>query len=284
MIAGRLSRPAGEAAVAMARMLAERPGVVAVLFYGNLLRDPDADGLLDIYVLTESARAYHGAGIAALANRVLPPNVYFEELPDGTAAKVAVMRLSAFHRRMRWTSWDTTLWARFAQPAALLFSRDDAVANKVRDAVVTAHETAARWAASLSGPGADADAQVAWQTLFENTYGAELRVEGRGRAADITATAMDTYAALHAAQKIPTPANRNKARRAWRGRRFVGKFLNAARLIKAAFTFRGGIAYALGKVERHSGRPVTLGRWESRFPWLAAPVVFLRLLRERRLR
>jgi hypothetical protein len=55
-------------------------------------------------------------------------------------------------------------------------------------------------------------------------------------------------------------------------------------LAKAAFTYRGGLAYALSKVERHSGRPVDLKPWERRWPWLAAPVVFWRLWREGRLR
>ena len=283
MISDRLDRPVGADAAAMAEHLSKRRGVLAVVFYGNLLRNPDAGGLLDLYVLTDRDAIYHGAGLSAFANRILPPNVYFETLPGGVQAKVAVLRLDAFAHRMRMTSWDTTLWARFAQPAALLYVRDDLIRERVLDALVTAHDTAARWAVLLSPQGSDA--RTAWQTLFAHTYGAELRVEGTGRATDITASAIDVYADVHRSIAVrDTPDDRTRAHSGWRKRRLAGKFLNAARLIKAAFTFRGGLAYAISKVERHSGQPVVLSAWEKRLPWLAAPFVFWRLLRERRLR
>ena len=67
-------------------------------------------------------------------------------------------------------------------------------------------------------------------------------------------------------------------------RRRAGKALNLARLVKAAFTFRGGLPYIISKIERHGGRPLELRPWERRLPWLAAPLVMLRLLREKRLR
>ena len=79
-------------------------------------------------------------------------------------------------------------------------------------------------------------------------------------------------------------SDRDKAHKQWGRRRAIGKVQNLLRLIKAAATFRGGIAYALSKVERHSGSAVVLKPWEQRFPWIAAPLVFCRLLIERRLR
>lgn len=270
----------------MAERLAARPGVRAVLFYGNRLRDPAASGLLDFYVLIDSVGTYHGRGLSALANRLLPPNVYHEALADdGTAAKVAVMRLDAFASRMRRTSWDTTLWARFCQPSILIYAAGKTAREDVIGAVVTAHQTAAWWAARLAPAGADAE--TAWRTLFAHTYGAELRVEGQGRAVEIFRGAADIYTDLYAAQigeGPPDDAERRVARRSWALRRLVGKPLNLARLIKAAFTFRGGIAYALSKVERHSGRPIELGPVARRLPWLAAPFVMIRLLLDRRLR
>ena len=85
--------------------------------------------------------------------------------------------------------------------------------------------------------------------------------------------------------KHPIPKDEYpKAHKQWARRRKIGKIQNLLRLIKAAVTFRGGIAYALSKVERHSGREVVLKPWEQRFPWIAAPLVFCRLLIERRLR
>lgn len=292
LIAELLDQEPSDEAMAMAAMLAKRPGVVAILFYGNKLRESSAEGLLDFYVLTESDRAYHGFGLPALANRLLPPNVYHEEIVNSAVdtdknihAKVAVIRLSSFRRRMGNMSLDTTLWARFSQPALLLYSRDKVSADAVTDAIVSAYETGAWWAAYLSPP--TSTAREAWEILFQKTYGAELRVEGHGRAKTIVDKASNLYETLHqyqAENKEITPQERTRARKSWARRRFVGKVLNVMRLIKAAFTFRGGISYALSKVERHSGQPIELSGWQKRFPRLAVPFVFIRLLVERRLR
>jgi hypothetical protein len=290
LIAEELDRPAGPEAEAMAARLAARPGVVAVLFYGARLREGAGGGPLDFYVLTDSNTAYHGFGPSALANRLLPPNVYHEmiEKPDLIEAKVAVASLAAFQSRMRPGAMDTTMWARFTQPVALVWVRSPADREAVIDAVAAAIETAAWWAARLApekakGEGVDAD--ETWRTLFRHTYGSELRVESGGRARDLIAAAPERYQHLHRLLIAGRPAgDRQAAGRAWRRRQIVGKFRNLARLIKAAFTYRGGFAYALAKVERHSGQPVELSPWQRRWPWLAAPVVLWRLWRERRLR
>ncbi len=266
------------AAVAMARHLAARAGVVAVLLYGNRLRDPRAGGLLDFYVLTAGDAAYHGRGIAALANRLLPPNVYHEEItaPVPTAAKVAVMRLASFRHRMRRASWDTTLWARFAQPVALLHARDDAVRAEVVAALAEARRTAAWWADRLPG-AAHGESGARWRRLFEHTFAAELRVEGRTRAGVIVDAARDHYAALDRLLEPPS-APPSTVTAAWRRRRRVGKALNAARLVKAAFTFRGGPAYAVDKLARHAAP--RFSRRERRRSRATAPRL---LFRRRRL-
>jgi hypothetical protein len=275
LVAEQLERAADLGARAMAEHLAGRPGVLAVLFYGNRLRRPTAPGLLDFYVLTESDAAWSGGGPLAVANRLLPPNVYHLELAGrGIAAKVAVMRLAAFRARMRPQSWDTTLWARFAQPAALLHARDAEARRAVVEAVAAAWRTAAWWADRLK------DGDDRWAALFAATYDAELRVEDANRATAVARTAPELYAAIDRLLPPlrPSPEERRAARRAWRRRRRLGRALNALRLVKAAATFRGGMAYAVAKLERHAGAGA-LTAWERRFPWVAAPFVILRLLR-----
>jgi hypothetical protein len=285
LIAAELDRPANPAAQAMAEWLSTRPGVAAVLFYGARLRYGTGEGPLDFYVLTDGNIAYHGFGLSALANFLLPPNVYHEviEAPARIEAKVAVMSLDAFRARMHPGAMDTTLWARFTQPSALVWARAPADRAAVIDAVVAAVETAAWWAGRLAPEAADAD--ETWRALFRHTYGSELRVESGGRAGDLIASAPERYRRLHRLLIADNPPYDHKAAaRAWRRRRIAGKFRNLARLIKAAFTYRGGVAYALAKVERHSGRPVDVSPWQRRWPWLAAPVILWRLWRERRLR
>lgn len=289
LIARELDRPASPAAQAMATQLAARPGVAAVLFYGARLREGSGGGPFDFYVLTTGNIAYHGFGLSALANFVLPPNVYHEviEQPDRIEAKVAVITLGAFRARMRPGAMDTTLWARFTQPAALVWVRHAADREAVIDAVAVAVETAAWWARRLAPETADAD--QTWQSLFDHTYGSELRVESGGRTRGLVAAAPERYRQLHRLlidghSPADTNGDRVAAWRAWRRRQIVGKFRNLARLIKAAFTYRGGFAYALDKVERHSGRPVEISPWQRRWPWLAAPFILWRLWREQRLR
>lgn len=288
LLAAELDRPPGAAAEAMAAELTGRPGVAALLFYGARMREEAGDdageGPLDLYLLTDSDTAYHGRGPAALANRLLPPNVYRETAPGPppVEAKVAVISLAAFRARMARGALDTTLWARFAQPAVLVWARSPAEREAVLEAVAAAVETAAWWAARLAPD--PTEPEEVWRALFRHTYATELRVERGARAGDIVAAAPGRYRRLHALLIAGQEAHDRAASRAWARRRIIGKPLNLARLAKAAFTYRGGIAYALAKVERHSGRPVELKAWERRWPWLAAPFVVWRLWRQHRLR
>lgn len=271
---------AGEVAPAVARCgaeLAARPGVVAVLFYGNRLRAPQDGGLIDLYALTGSDHAFHGPGVGALANRVLPPTVlHLPAEADRPGAKVAVMTLAAFAARMRRESRDTTLWARFVQPARLLHARDAEVRAEVLRAIAEGWRTAAWWADRL------AEDTPRWRALFAATYEAELRVEATDRAGAVVAAAPGHYAMLDRLlpPALPGPEARAEARRLWPRRVRAGRALNALRLVKAAATFRGGPAYARAKILRHAGTE-TLTPLARRAPWRAAALVLWRRLRRR---
>ncbi|MEM9011698.1 MAG: hypothetical protein AAGE18_10755 [Pseudomonadota bacterium] len=281
-IAETLHQPVGPEIAAAADVLMTWPGARAVLFYGAALREPEmalrpGAGPLDLYLLTDPSQP-------GPLGRLLPPDVRFiAEGPNG--AKVAVMTLEAFARRMRRGGWDTTLWARFSQPARLLRA-EEGVEEAVTGAIAEGVRTARWWTAHLvESPGADPLAD--WAALYALTYGAELRVEGGiARAGAVIAADPDWFREIAALAPLPatSPDARASARRAWQRRRIVGKLLNLARLAKAAFTYSGGIAYALAKVERHSGQPVELTAWQRRWPALAAPLVLLRLWRQGRLR
>ena len=252
-----------------------------MLFYGNILREADADGLIDFYVLTESDSAYHGRGVAAVANRLLPPNVYHEVFDD-RHAKVAVMSVASFAHRMRRKSWDTTLWTRFSQPARLVCPDRDNRKTLV-DAIATGWRTAAYWADALVAAD-DEPPEARWTALFTQTYGVELRPEGgRSRASRIVETNRELFGRIdEALPAIPvTSDDASTILRRWRWRKRVGKPLNVLRLLKAAFTFRGGAEYALSKLDRHTDGEPFLRPWERRYPWIAAPGVLIRLLRLR---
>ena len=293
-----LARPVPAAAQALADHLAARsPAVAGILFYGSVLRDGDTGGLLDLYVLVDSLRAWHGAGWQAVAGRLLPPNVSYVELPhDGgvVRAKVAVLPLGRFHRAAGPEGLDGTIWARFAQPSALVHWRDAAARDRIEAAIAQAVVTGSRWAALL-GPEAG-DPLDFWSALFAHTYRAELRVERAGRALEIVGHAPARYremlvpawaeAGIGVEQRadgtlapLVEPEARRRARRAWRGRAIAGKALNVARLVKAAFTFADGGRYLAWKIERHTGTRLDLTPWQLRHPVMAGPAILWRLWR-----
>jgi hypothetical protein len=300
LLAGELAQPAPPAAVALARDLARRGGAAtsAVLYYGSALRAGELTGILDFYVLLDDVGAWPGSWLAHLANRVLPPNVgYVEMTHEGQKlrAKFAVLSCAQFARRLAARSIDTTIWARFSQPALMVWSRSDADRTAVVELIADAVGCAASWAAWL-GPETGKPEDF-WRALFARTYAAELRVEKQARASDIVGKALDRYAALlplawdragiryrrssegMLATDIPL-LERARSLRSWAWRQRLGRPLNILRLLKAAFTFEGAMDYVAWKIERHSGVHIEVTPWQRRFPLLAAPGLYWKLRRE----
>ncbi|MCX9148375.1 hypothetical protein [Erythrobacter sp. WG] len=287
-IASHLAAPVDPDVATLAAALGEAAGARAVLFYGSNLRTGSLDGVLDFYVLLP------GAGEAA----IWPTVSYHERAHAGATlrAKVATMRLATFARAASGETVDTTIWARFVQPSALVWTADDAARGDVIAALAAAAATAARLAAAL-GP-ARGTAEAYWRALFRATYAAEFRVETQGRENDILGHNAAHFAgllplALEAAGIDPgadgpmlaprlAPAERTRILAWWRSRARLGKPLNLLRLLKASTTFAGAARYAAWKIERHTGMPVTLSPLGERFPILAAPGVLWRLARHRR--
>ena len=296
-VAGELGRSVVPDIAAVAGELAKRLGGAAVLFYGSVLRTGDLDGVLDFYVLTRQAQ---GSPLRRLATRWLWPEVSFHEIVIANRtirAKVATMPLDTFEQASGGELIDTTVWARFVQPTALIWADDRATQERVVKAVAKAAVTAARFAAIL-GPE-QGSALEYWAALFRQTYRAELRVEPPGRERAILDVAPERYAALlplawraggitwkqdgDTLDPQMSQEERRRTLRAWSIRARAGKPLNVARLVKAAFTFDGAARYGLWKIERHTGVSLPLTPWRERHPVLAAPGVMWRVLRARRL-
>lgn len=296
----RVGRELAQLAPAMAQAFARSlapafEGAGAVLFYGSALRTGDRDGVLDFYVLNGASPH----GLSGVASRTLWPDVSYREIDhDGVVlrAKIASMTLAQFQRAARGEGLDTTIWARFVQPTALVWTDGPATTTAVVGAVADAAKTAARFAAAL-GPSTGS-ASAFWQALFQATYAAEFRVEAPGRARTILddegaryeAVLRDAWTADGIAfdagpDGALTPHLSEDARRAslraWRLRRRLGRPLNIARLAKAAFTFEGAARYAAWKIERHTGLAVPVTPWRERHPLLAAPGVAWQLWKAR---
>ena len=288
-IEARLNAKVDPAVARFAAALAEEAGAVAVLFYGSNLRTGSLDGVLDFYILLPGEQL----------DRIWPRVSYQErEEADGTIlrAKIAIMSLSTFTKAASGELLDTTIWARFVQPAALVWQVDDAARGGVTEAIGLAAQTAARLAVALGPPSGTPEDY--WRALFRATYKAEFRVEKTGRENDILSVNQEHFAgllplALEAAgiafttngeRLSPSLTARERAATLswWKRRERMGKPLNFTRLIKASTTFEGAARYAAWKIERHTGMPVEVTPAREKYPLLAAPSVLWALRKHRK--
>ena len=279
LVTAELAGPADPRAAAMAGALAAQypDASRAVLFYGSCLREKNLDGLmLDFYLIVSDYRAAYGKRWLAAANRLIPPNVFpFEH--NGLIAKYAVLSEGDFARLNSPAADNVSVWARFAQPARLLWAANDLA----RQRAITAVAGAAPTLLSLARPMAQAqDALSLWRTGFTLTYGAELRAERKGRSLSIVDADPERYARFgEAALDQGLPPSPEQAAARWRRLQRRGKWLSVIRLAKASFTYAGGIDYLAWKINRHAGTTIQIRPWQRRWPLIGALTLLPRLFR-----
>ena len=197
---------------------------------------------------------------------------------------------------MRW--FHSYLWGRFCQPTALLYARNDAVAERVLNCFAQSVLTFVRRV--LPQAADEFTAQQLWSLGLTLSYSAELRSEKPEKRArlydaapeyyeEITKLAVDAVAdrieiddssgKLHYRQR-GSAGKRFASRCAWKLRSWQGKLLSVLRLLKATLTFEGGVDYILWKIERHSGVTVEVEPRLKRRPLLAMWVLSWRLYRK----
>lgn len=290
LIEAELASAAPEAVVELARALADPQRDAAILYYGSTLRTGDLTGILDFYRLT---RGPHRRGLHGLVERVLWPEVSYHEVETSAGrlrAKVATLPMATFRRAAAGQTMDTTIWARFVQPVQRVWAAGPGEAQEAAQAVSAAVATASRFAAALGPETGSAEAY--WLALFRRTYAAEFRMETTSRADTVVAPFAARYAAIlplawRAAGVAFEPAGEGlrpvkAGLPGWTLPNLLGKPLNVARILKAAFTFDGAARYAAYKVERHTGVEIAVTPWRERHPFLAAPGAWLELRKRRR--
>jgi hypothetical protein len=251
----------------------------AVLFYGSCLRQQQLDGLmLDFYLIVSSYAAAYGRRWLAAANRLVPPNV-FPFAHGGLTAKYAVLSEEDFRRECSAGALTPSVWARFAQPSRLAWAADDEAAAGVVHSVAQAAPTLHFFAAPMVEDAAKSDPLEIWRRGFSLTYGCELRAERQDRSSAVVASDPERY--LRFADALLGTGNaqsRNETERVWRRFRRRGKRATVLRLLKASFTFAGGIDYLAWKINRHAGTRIVVAPWQRRWPLLAAVILLPRLL------
>ena len=280
--AGDASTSPEEALDTLVAMLRREHGsaVKAVLYYGSCLRSNNPfDGIVDLYLITDSYRAIYRNRIRAFLNWFLPPNVFYKELQVGNRilrVKYNVLSASSLRRGLSSRRIHSYFWGRFCQPMNILWSRDD---DAYRDAESHLKQAVKTFLDRVL-PRAPATGTVAelWVRGLGLSYSAELRSESPDRARELVTYALDHYVAatVEAATTLrfslavtgvgenacysSTVANSSRmiSRWGWAIRRVLGKILSMARLIKALLTFDGGLDYAAWKLERHSGQRIEI--------------------------
>ena len=276
--------------------------VQAVLYYGSCLRkDDELDGIVDVYVLVDTYRsAYLGHLLPAVFNKILPPNVFYLEVPfeGGTVrAKYAIVSVTDFLRGTSRRWFHSYMWGRFAQPTGLLYARSPEVEDRLINALAQAAMTFITRV--LPRAAERFSARELWSRGLLLSYRAELRAERPDKVASLYDTSSEHYEQITRAAlaEVPFPVEmepdskpvryrariplrvRRYSRFTWAVRSLQGKLFSILRLFKAWFTFRGGMDYILWKVERHSGVTVEVTPQLRRFPLLAVFVLSWRLYR-----
>ena len=273
LVAAELDMPVDPRVRAMAQAIAAKHDDAsrALLFYGSCLREAKLDGLmLDFYLIVSDYRAAYAKRWMATANRLIPPNVFpFEH--DGLMAKYAVLSETDFDRLNGPATRNVSVWARFAQPARLVWSSNEAAAVRAVDAVAKAAPTLLGAAGRIAGE----DILDWWRRAFALTYSAELRAERKGRSQSVVDAEPDRYRCFGEAAAPLVAGNAGR----WGRRRVEGKALSVLRLAKASATYAGGADYIAWKINRHAGTKILLKPWQKRHPLLAAISLLPRLLK-----
>jgi hypothetical protein len=280
LVAEELNTRVDPRVTAMAKAIAAKHGKAsrALLFYGSCLRKQQLDGLmLDFYLIVSDYRAAYDKGWLSVANRLIPPNVFYFE-HDGLVAKYAVLSEADFAHECSPQAWTVSTAARFAQPSRLVWSANKAAAKRMVDAVSKAAPTLLGWTRPLAP---EADVPDLWKRAFGLTFNAELRAERLGRPATLVEADPERYERVGAAalEQIRTTMSASQAKRWWKRKQGHGKRYSVARLAKASFTFAGGADYIAWKINRHSQANLELKPWQRRHPLLAAISLLPRLLR-----
>lgn len=293
LIAQELAQPVDPRVAAFAASIAAQYGEAsrAVLFYGSCLRTTELDGqMLDFYLIVSSYEAAYGKSWLAGANRRLPPNVFPAE-HDGLVAKVAVLSEKDFYRLNRVGASAVSVWARFAQPARLVWQADAAAQAQAVEAIAGAPVTLFDMTFPMMGVDTQYTILDLWKRGFELTYGAELRAERKDRSGSVVDADPERYARFGPAvvaaiaerdkkrgKTLKIVASRDAVEKRWRQLRRNGKILTLARLAKASATYAGGIDYLAWKINRHAGTDYVIRPWQRKWPILGALVMLPRLI------
>lgn len=269
-----------------------------IILYGSCLRSNEFENkVIDLYIIVDNYGNAYREKYLSILNSFLPPNVFYLEVKDRDKiirAKYSVISMEDFERGVL-TWFHSYIWARFAQPVRILFTRDDDIKRHLHQLLACSTLNFLRVSIPLMGQ-CIADAERIWINALTYAYTAELRPERENRAKQLTYLNMGDYIRLtsYAAPALndlitPEPrgyykclsdeGSRKQAKRSWRLRHWQGRILSILRLLKATFTFRDCIDYAAWKIQRHTGVSIQVTPEMQRHPVLKGSALLWQLMR-----
>jgi len=273
----------------------------AILFYGSCFRKgDDSNGIVDLYLVVDNYRHAYRRYSYAFLNKLLPPNVFYIEVPyKGSVrrAKYSIFSFRDFQRGASTHWFQPYLWSRLAQPMGLVYARNNRSEEQVYTAMARGLLTFITQVLPIV-PSQFTSREL-WCKGLTLSYATELRAERRDNLIDLFDAAPHHYEELTRAAMgivsyrvealIGTRAccyrasisslTRISCRLMWTLRRLQGKVLSILRLFKGLVTFPGGLDYVLWKIERHSGVTAHMDNRLRKVPVVGVAILFWRLYR-----
>ena len=300
IIAGQCAEAVPDSCAAITGAIRESYGaaLLGVLLYGSCSRDEAMeDGIVDIYAIVDDYQSVYEKRYLAYLNAWLPPNVFYREITGNHGLiriKLALISLADFRGGiLNW--FHSYLWGRFAQPARILYARDETLRQEfhglMAQAVLTLLKASIPTLEEKSG-----NAEAIWTRALALSYSAEYRPEPGTKAGQLVRSDAAGYAGLLEAALpalgavlrrqgednylcLTDHGDGKTALRRWRLRRWQGRVLSVLRLMKAALTFQNGVDYAAWKINRHTGVSIEVTPQLRRHPLLFGWRVFRQLIK-----
>lgn len=287
--------------------------LVAVVFFGSVLvgTSPTQDSAADLFVIVEDYKRFYrdlgsrlpaarSAGVMAVLNRVLAPNVIYLRNPGDlrAGAKCFVIDREGFGKSLSRDSRDHFCRGRLIQRVQIVHARSDEAREEIERALESARRGALEWV-PLYLPRTFGALDFC-RRMLEVSYRGEIRPESRSRVQYVF-EAQRTYFLLMFGRLLEEAVASGDLERAgneyrlprkpgmsvclwWRFFFFRSKVRATLRWFKYMLTFEDWLDYIARKAERRTGVHMELTKAERRLPILLLWPKLFRVLKAMRSR
>ncbi len=277
-------------------------GIACVYLYGSMLNPlvSTPTSFPDFYIIVDDYRRFYKSGVHTALNKVLPPNSYFLKLDDhGTSmpCKYCVLDTGALMRTTQYPGLrDFFIAGRLAKRIGILYTKDPAFLNGFIGTITDAMKFNVMFALSeMTGPFTLDEFII---HLLGLSYRAEIRTETQDKVISLYGSEKTFYQTVYRLFLEQAVSEGNLELRGGRyvtvrpyftpayTRHFISHARKRAvyRLPKSIYTFSHYVEYLELKIERTTGEPLVLSKWDRRFPLIFGWRHLFRLIKKKALR